>query len=291
MVSIIIPVYNSGCFLRRCLSSVQNQSYSNIEVLCIDDGSTDNSNEIIKDYASSDKRFRCICKEHSNAGEARNVGIAASSGKYLMFLDSDDFFAPNMVESALETALSTNADITIFQYKLYYEKMGRISSRTYGIHTNRRYPFNLIEVQKNRFEITNIAVWNKLYKADFIKDNKIKFKSHIAINDVFFSWCSLIFAQKIALCRNVGTFYRVNTESSISNNLLRTSYCFIDAFLEVNEYLQRAEVWERIREDLTNAELKQFSEFYSRLKKDDNLQDRASPFYNMMQAFFEQFEA
>lgn len=291
MVSIIIPVYNSECFLRKCLSSVQSQSYSDIEVLCIDDGSTDNSNEIIEEYVSIDKRFRHISKKHTNAGETRNVGIEASTGKYLMFLDSDDFFAPNMVELALETALNSDADIAIFQYKLYYEKAERISSHTYGIHTNRRKPFKLIDVLNNRFEITNIAVWNKLYRADFVKSCNIKFKSHAAINDVFFSWCSLVLADKIALCRNVGTFYRVGIGSSISDNLLRTSCCFVDAFLEVNEYLQMTEVWGQIREDLYNAELKQFCEFYSKLKKECDLQECASSFYNKMQVFFKRLEA
>lgn len=289
MVSIIVPVYNSGFFLRECLSSIQQQSYTNIEVICIDDGSTDNSATIINEYVTSDKRFQYIYKNHTNAGEARNIGITASKGDYLMFLDSDDFFAPNMVELALDTSLSTNADITIFQYKLYYEETGRLSSQIYGINTNRKSPFNLIDLQKHRFELTNIAVWNKLYKSSFLKQNKILFKSHAAINDVFFSWCSLILANKIDLCRNVGVFYRINTGTAISDNLLRTSDCFIDAFREINEYVQEIGRWKQLKDDLLDVESKQFSEFFSRLSKKDNLQDKAYLFKIDMIAFFEQF--
>ena len=289
MVSIIVPVYNCESFLRKCLSSIQQQSYTDIEVICVDDGSTDKSNEIIKEYETNDKRFKYIYKDHSNAGESRNIGLLASGGDYLIFLDSDDFFAPDMVEKALETALCANADITVFQYKLYYEKLNRMSTRIYGIHTNRKMPFNLMDFSKQKFEFTNIAVWNKLYKADFIKNNHIMFKSHVAINDLFFSWCSLIMAKKIALCRNVGTYYRVNSGKSISDNLSRTSECFVDVFRELNEYVQTIGVWEKIKNDLIKAELRQFTEFYSRLFKDENLHEIASLFKTEMIAFFNQF--
>ena len=289
MVSIIVPIYNCESFLRQCLSSIQQQSYTDIEVICVDDGSTDKSNEIIKEYAVGDKRFKYIFKEHSNAGESRNVGIAASRGDYLIFLDGDDFFAPDMIEYALKCSLSTDADITVFQYKLYYEKLNRVSTKIYGIHTNRKHPFSLFDCTNQKFEFTNIAVWNKLYKADFIKKNHLMFKSHIAINDLFFSWCSLILAKKIALCRHVGTFYRVNSGKSISDNLSRTIECFFDAFQEINEYTQTIGVWEKIKNDLIKAELKQFNEFYSKLSKDKNLCAKASLFKNKMLAFFNQF--
>lgn len=285
MVSIIVPVYNCESYLRQCLSSIKQQSLTDIEVICVDDGSTDKSNEIIKEYALGDKRFKYIYKKHSNAGEARNVGMAASRGDYLIFLDGDDFFAPNMIENALKCSLNTDADITVFQYKLFYENLNRVSTKKYGIHTNRKHPFSLFDCSNRKFEFTNIAVWNKLYKADFIKNNHLMFKSHIAINDLFFSWSSLILAKKIALCQHVGVFYRVNSGKSTSDNLSRISECFFDAFQEINEYTQAIGVWEQIKKDLIVAEQKQLIEFYSKLSKDKNLHSEAFLFKKKMLDF------
>lgn len=267
MVSIIIPIYNSQRFLEKCLTSIQRQSYTDIEVLCVDDGSTDMSSDIIKKINLKDSRFVYLEKTHSNAGEARNIGMTVAKGEFLLFLDSDDFFDVDLVSEAVRCAVKTNADVTVFQYKLYYEHLSKISTATYGIHTNRKKAFNLFEMRSRKFSFTNIAVWNKLYRADFVYKNNLKFKTHPAINDVYFSWHALICASTIALCRNVGVYYRTNSGSSISDNLARTSECFIKAFHEINEFVRSIGMWDCLKDDLVLAEKKQVEEFFTRLNK------------------------
>lgn len=203
-----------------------------------------------------------------------------------MFLDSDDFFDVNLVFSVVEHAIKTDADITVFQYKLYYDCQSKLSTKIYGIHTNRRAPFNLFELRTGKFEFTNIAVWNKLYKTDFIHKKNLTFKSHSAINDVFFSWSALICAEKIALCRYVGTYYRVNSGSSVTDNLIRTSECFLTAFREINDFVKTCGMWDALRDDIISTEKKQAEEFLARLKRDSKLYRIEDRFELEMKEFF-----
>ena len=101
MLSVIIPVYNTEAYLKRCLDSVLGQTYKNIEVICVNDGSTDNSLQILKDYEKKDKRVLVIDKENGGVVSARKAGIKAASGEYCTYVDSDDWIEPNMYESIL----------------------------------------------------------------------------------------------------------------------------------------------------------------------------------------------
>ena len=113
-VSIIVPVYNKERFLRQCLDSLLDQTYRAIEIICVNDGSTDGSLEILQDYAERDNRIVVIDQENKGAGNARNAGIRIARGRYLQFLDADDFFEPVMIEKMLKKADAKDADIVIF---------------------------------------------------------------------------------------------------------------------------------------------------------------------------------
>ena len=112
-VSVIIPVYNVENYIRQCLDSVINQTLKDIEIICIDDGSTDDSGVILDEYASKDSRIKVIHNSNQGAGPSRNLGIQMSCGKYLSILDSDDIFDLKMLELLFNKAELTNADITI----------------------------------------------------------------------------------------------------------------------------------------------------------------------------------
>lgn len=285
LVSIIIPIYNAESYLEDCLKSVKKQTFTNIEVICVNDGSSDGSKKIIENFVEVDKRFIYVEKKHSNAGEARNIGLNMAKGDFLLFLDSDDCFEPGLVGNVIETAIQTKADVTVFQYKLFDDNTGKLSKRSYGIHTNRRRPFGLFELKERRFDFTNIAVWNKMYKTDFVKNNNLMFKSHPAINDVFFSWTSLICARKIGLCRYVGTYYRINTGQSVSDNLERTSACFLKAFEEVNDFVKTIGKWDDLGGDLLSVERRQAEEFLSKLQKNTQLCDVENKFRDKLRIF------
>ena len=133
-ISIVIPVYNAEKFLRQCLNSVAQQSYKDIEVICINDGSVDRTINIINDFVNNDSRFICINKKHSNAGDARNLGLLHCSGEYVMFLDADDFLEKDIIKKYVEAVIN-NADIVVSQYKLF-DTIKNVGLKTvYGIHT------------------------------------------------------------------------------------------------------------------------------------------------------------
>ena len=117
MISVIVPVYNTGIFLSKCIQSILDQTYSNIEIICINDGSTDNSLEILNEFASKDKRIIVISQENSGVSSARNRGLEIATGDYISFVDSDDSLAPNMYSVLIELMQKYDADIAHCGYK------------------------------------------------------------------------------------------------------------------------------------------------------------------------------
>lgn len=117
MISVIVPVYNTGIFLSKCIQSILDQTYSNIEIICINDGSTDNSLEILNEFASKDKRIIVISQENSGVSSARNRGLEIATGDYVTFVDSDDSLAPNMYSVLTELIQKYDADIAHCGYK------------------------------------------------------------------------------------------------------------------------------------------------------------------------------
>ena len=121
LVSVIVPVYNTSKYLRQCLDSIQAQTLKEIEIICVDDGSTDNSMEILLEKELEDSRICILQQKNRGGGAARNLGMSIAKGKYLSFLDSDDFFEPTMLEEAYTAAEKHNADITIYSYHIFYD--------------------------------------------------------------------------------------------------------------------------------------------------------------------------
>ena len=124
-VSVIIPVYNVEPYLKQCMDSVVGQTLKEIEIICVDDGSTDGSLDILREYAAEDNRIQIIEQKNAGAGAARNNGMRHATGKYLSFLDSDDFFEPRMLEKAYDLAEKDQADFVAYKS----DQIGRASCR------------------------------------------------------------------------------------------------------------------------------------------------------------------
>ena len=121
LVSIIVPVYNVEKYLERCLDSLINQTLKDIEIILVDDGSTDDSGNICDKYAKKDKRIKVIHKENGGLSDARNIGLSIANGRYLQFVDSDDFIHKQMIEILYNTIINNNADISICDFDKVYE--------------------------------------------------------------------------------------------------------------------------------------------------------------------------
>ena len=134
LVSLVVPIYNVENYLRMCLDSIEHQTYSNIEVLLINDGSLDSSGEICQEYVARDSRFRYFEKENGGLSDARNYGIDRSKWEFLTFIDSDDWIEPTYVEDMYQAALNNNSEIVISNYKRF-----DVKENHYLIHVGDNY--------------------------------------------------------------------------------------------------------------------------------------------------------
>lgn len=182
MVSVIVPVYNSEKYLSRCIESILNQTYDNIELILINDGSNDQSGKICDQYANKYNHIIVIHKKNSGVSDSRNEGIKISSGEYLQFVDSDDYIDENMIELLIRAIKQDDSDLIICGYK----RKGSIMGITeISFNQSRTFSYNqFIKIFDNLYLKYLInPPWNKLYKAKIIKDNRIYFDSYFDLGE------------------------------------------------------------------------------------------------------------
>lgn len=228
-ISIIIPVYNVEKYLRECLDSVCAQTFTDWECICVDDGSTDCSLAILDEYKAKDSRFHVIRREHSNAGACRNAGLDVAKGQYLSFLDSDDVFAPNMLELLSKALDNTGADIATCNYKDFYEdaELDTIFKRKDDVRIERiKSPASTDDIFKRWVS----WAWDKMFRRDLIDTNGIRFQCIDSWNDMFFVDSALSFANEVAVldCCFVG--HRKHGTSIMATSTRKR--CFAQALTE-----------------------------------------------------------
>ena len=212
-VSVIIPVYNVERYLRECIDSVVNQTLKEIEIICVDDGSTDTSLDILKQYAARDNRITIITQTNLCAGVARNAGLSQAKGEYLSFLDSDDFFEPNMLEEVYLKIKEKQADEILFNTYLYDDTLHEDKAVEWTLDVkNVPELFNYSHVPEKIFKLSNCWVWNRLYKTEFIKSNGIRFQKLGCANDTYFSCIATVLASSITYLDKRYVHYRVNRQ-------------------------------------------------------------------------------
>lgn len=219
-VSVVIPVYNIEEHLRECLNSVIRQSYSDLEIICVDDGSTDASLAILQEYAASDNRIQIISQPNGGPGVARNTGMQKATGEYIIFLDSDDWFEPNMISAMLHRAEATEADITICHSVEFDTSTDRENPS--GWMLKEEYlpgeVFSPEDIPDYLFQFTYGWPWDKLYRTRFIGENNLVFPELRNSEDLVFVFSSLALAGCIAIEDKHLVHHRVNRLSSVSNS-------------------------------------------------------------------------
>ena len=173
LISIIVPIYKVENYLKRCIDSILNQTYTNLEIILVDDGSPDNCGIICDEYAKQDCRVKVIHKKNGGLSDARNCGIKVSTGEYLIFVDSDDYILKNMCETLLKNALENNADIVSCNFKEVYlngqEKINKQSqNQQISIVSNAEAIYRYFV--KNDLDMN--VVWNKIYKKSLLENIK-----------------------------------------------------------------------------------------------------------------------
>ncbi len=220
-VSVIIPVYNEEMFLRQCLDSLLTQTLKEIEIICVDDGSTDNSLEILHQYEKNDSRVQVIMQKKQYAGVARNKGLDIARGKYLLFLDADDYFEDDMIEILYECAEGYGLDIAICQYNIHNNNNGQ--KKVYSFEKEEsflsdKHIFSGNEIKENAiFQLTTGVAWDKLFRTEFVRESKIRFQNLRCSNDGFFAYCLMAIAKRISYIKKPLVNYRIGNKYSLSN--------------------------------------------------------------------------
>ncbi len=221
-LSIIIPYRNVENYLSKCLSSVVNQTLKDIEIICINDSSTDNSEEIVKEFAKEDKRILTLnTNEPSGQAYARNIGLTIASGEYVGFVDADDWAELDMFEKMYNRAKEFQTDITMCQTQLYDDKTGEvIHTDYYDLKNLEKFKDNVFCPNETKNEILNINVvlWNKIYRREYLELTGEKFPEGFIYEDLPFFFGTYLKAKRINIVWESLYHYRQNRKFSTMQN-------------------------------------------------------------------------
>lgn len=242
-ISVIMPIYNAYDYLRPAIDSVLDQTLREIELICIDDGSTDHSLAIIKEYQQNDPRVRIVTENNAGPSTARNKGIIRARGEYIIFLDADDFYEPTLLEALYTRATADSLDITVVSFDLYNNKQARFVPAINEIHDS-IFAHGAV-VSKNEFpdyilQSTTGYAWNKLFKTSFIREKELTFAPELYVfEDVHYVATALSLAERLGKIDDVLIHHRVYSEQSRAK-LFRKYYHQVPVvYLKIKEHLMQ----------------------------------------------------
>lgn len=239
-VSIIVPVYQVEKYIRQCIDSILAQTFTDFELILVDDGSKDRSGQICDEYVRMDNRVRVIHKENGGLSDARNRGMDQAVGSYFLFVDSDDYIASTMVECLYEKVVKEKADIAVCNYLYYFE-----NDREKNFSTNVKPEiFSGTEIFYNRKNERNYGIWtvawNKIYKTETI--GNVRFRLGKYHEDEF--WANDIYQMniKVVTIPECLYYYRQHDESTMKQKSIQKNFDVIEALQErIDIYLQKPE--------------------------------------------------
>ena len=232
-VSIVVPIYNVEKFLVRCIDSIVNQTYSNLEIILVDDQSPDNCGAICDDYARKDDRIKVIHQENKGLSGARNSGIDIATGDYIAFIDSDDFIASDYVETLLDTLIKTGADIV----QCYYQRFNNEDECKTTDNSNVVIKeYSSLEYLKNHNRSNVMTACNKLYKIALF--SKIRYPLGKIHEDLATTYKVIDISNKVAVIDKILYYYYDNYESISKGKIKLDKLALIDIYQEQAEYFK-----------------------------------------------------
>lgn len=237
-LSIIIPVYNIEDYISKCLKSILSQRFQDYEIICVNDGSTDNSLAVLHSF--NDKRMKIIDKKNEGSGIARNIGLEKAVGEYVFFVDGDDWLEENSLQIILNEADRLKTDILIFGGLSYYDNKsqngGYSADKLPKKYLNK--VFSSKDIKKDIFKFPSTA-WTKLYRRDFLQKNDIKFQEIKVGQDQLPFFHSMILAERIALLPQNLYCYRKNRKGAVTAVKKKKNFSPVYVFYAVEEVLQK----------------------------------------------------
>ena len=258
-VSVIVPAYNAAPFIRECLDSLLTREEIKAEFICVDDGSEDETFEILKEYEAKDSRVKAIHQENAGAGAARNTGMQYAKGEYLAFLDADDFFDTEMLRRSYEKAHTENSDILVFRSDQYFVEKQSYEPAQFTVKDKllpAERPFAGSDIPKDIFRAFVGWPWDKIFKADFVRENNLQFQVQRTTNDMLFVFSAIVKAERISLLDMVLAHHRrVDDGRSLSVSRELSWHCFYDALVALRTQLKEWGLFERYERDFIDYAL------------------------------------
>ncbi len=220
LISVIVPVYKVEAYLPSCIESLLAQTYENLEIILVDDGSPDSCGEICDAYAKKDARIKVIHKENGGVSSARNAGLEIASGEYVGFIDSDDRAKPEMYEILCSVIENSGADIVTSKYTVVRE--GEAPSDSAPEELSEVLSFDRRQATENLLALRHFTpdVWNKLFRAEILKD--LRFDTEIALaEDYLFTASAILRADKVCSIKNKLYLYTVRSDSALHQTTFR----------------------------------------------------------------------
>lgn len=240
-VTVIMPIYNAYDYLRPAMDSVVAQTLEDIEIICIDDGSTDKSLSVIKEYQEKDSRIRIVTENNAGVSTARNKGIIRARGEFIMFLDADDFFEPTLLERLYVEAVKHELDIAVCEYDVYNTKQSRFTPavpedkagilESGEIISKSEYPEHILQCMSG-------YIWNKLFRTSLIREKGLMFAPELYVfEDVHFLCTALAYAGRVKGITEILVHHRIYSEQSRAKLFRKYFKQIPRVYLKIKEFL------------------------------------------------------
>lgn len=270
-ISIITPLYNGLPYVRQCLESIDAQTMKDFEVIIVDDGSNDGSDEYVQQYAETHNNVTVLRQNRRYAGAARNKGMSHAQGDYILFLDADDYFEPDLLEGSLNRIMEADADICVFKARSLDNRTGMIKpmEQTCRLELCPDEPtFNRVTNPRNIFCFTTTAPWSKLYRKSFLETHGLRYQDTRSANDIYFVYLALALADRITVLDKELLVYRQHNKESLQGSQQKDPLAFYEALLATRQALIDRGIYAELSHAFTNNAL-EFCTYNLRTMKSD----------------------
>lgn len=277
VVSIVIPVFNTAAYLPQCLDSVIGQTWKKLDIVCVNDGSVDDSLSILEEYALRDERIRIFSKENEGKGaaSARNMGLRQAAGEYIQFLDSDDFFEPDMVETLVRKAMETGAEVVICRGQTFDDEQQQVTGRL--AHPDLQYApkgdsFHWRDCPEYICEIADNYAWNKLFKRQLLAEHDLSFTPIPISDDQDISMIAPVVADRVAVVDKAFINYRVGTGTSQCDSLTRHPEAAYEGIYTVVKRFKELGVWDDVKQSYLNVSIRLMREYFDKMTEYEKME-------------------
>ena len=246
-ISVLVPCYNVEKYLRQCLDSIINQTFEDLEIICLNDGSKDGTLDIITEYAARDRRFIVVDKPNSGYGATMNIGLDIAKGKYIGIVESDDFIEPDMFRRLYDTAEKYNLDLT----RCLNREINEVNGKSSEVNFESIGLYRCNEVLRPRDQkyifYTQPSIWAGLYRSDLLNRNKIRFLETpgASYQDTAFAFKVYAVSERVMVLREFLHNYRINESSSVSSP--GKVFCVCDEEAEIRRFAKEHGVFEELK--------------------------------------------